>query len=147
MTSDLDTELTKVLYRSPHLGARCAQLFGDALAADDDGSVLAQQADDAAEARVGRRAVAGVDADWGGGRDRKIMREGEQSWVGLIREQGSFDSGAPPLRMTPPKVWLVANCQALSAASYAGAMRMLRSTAFTECVRAPTEMKFTPVSA
>jgi hypothetical protein len=31
--------------------------------------------------------------------------------------------------------------------SYAGMIRMLRSTACTECVSAPTEMKSTPVSA
>ena|SRR5271167_138376 len=30
---------------------------------------------------------------------------------------------------------------------YAGAMRMLKSTAAAECVKAPTEMKLTPASA
>jgi hypothetical protein len=53
MAGDLHTQFAQMLHRAPHLGAGCAELFGDALAADDDGRVVAQQAHDAAETRVG----------------------------------------------------------------------------------------------
>ena len=53
MAGDLYAQFAQMLHRAPDLGARSAQLLGDALAADDDGRVVAEQAHDAAEARVG----------------------------------------------------------------------------------------------
>ena len=54
MSGDANAQLAQVLYRAPHLGARRAQLFGNAGAADDKRRVVAQQANDVAEAGVSR---------------------------------------------------------------------------------------------
>jgi hypothetical protein len=76
MAGNLYTQLAKVLHRAPDLRARCAELFGDALAADDDGRVVAQQTHDAAETRVGRAIIG---AGWRDAGDRKIMREAAEN--------------------------------------------------------------------
>ncbi len=75
MTGDLHAQFAKMLHRAPHLGARRAQLLGNARAADDDGGVVAQQAHNAAQARVGRTVGRSVGASWRGSGDRTIMRE------------------------------------------------------------------------
>ena len=54
MSGDANTEFAQVLYGAPHFGAGGSQLFGDARAADDQCRVVAQQANNAAEAGVGQ---------------------------------------------------------------------------------------------
>ena len=75
VAGDLHAQLAQILHRAPDLGARRAQLVGDARAADDDGSVVAQQPNDAAKPSVGRAFGLGVNASWRNARDRKIMRD------------------------------------------------------------------------
>jgi len=53
MAGDLHSEIAQLLHRSPDFGARGAELFGNALATDDDCGVVTQQANNAAEAGVG----------------------------------------------------------------------------------------------
>jgi hypothetical protein len=78
MTRDLQAQLAQMLHRAPHFGAGGAQLFGNARAADDDGRVVAEQAHNAAQARVGRTVGQDAVAGWRGSGDRKIMREPEE---------------------------------------------------------------------
>ncbi len=75
MAGDLHAQLAQILHRAPNLGARCAQLVGNARAADDHGSVVAQQTNDAAKPSVSRAFGLGVNASWRNACDRKIMRE------------------------------------------------------------------------
>ena len=77
MTSDLETQLAQMLHRAPHFGAGSAQLLGDARAADDHRCVVAQQAHNATQARVGGTVGRDIGADWRGSDDRTIMRERE----------------------------------------------------------------------
>ncbi len=53
MARNLNAQLAQMLDGAPHFRPRRAQLFGDARAADDQRRVLAQQANDVAQARVG----------------------------------------------------------------------------------------------
>jgi len=64
-----------MLHRAPHLGTRGAQVFGNASPADDHGSVVAQQAHDAAETRVSGVVAVRVNTSWWNSRDKTIMRE------------------------------------------------------------------------
>jgi hypothetical protein len=77
MAGDLHSEIAKLLHGAPDFRTRGAELFGDALAADDDSGIVAQQANDAAEARVGGAVARG--ASWVGAGDKTIMREGSGS--------------------------------------------------------------------
>src|ERR1017187_8746150 len=79
MTRELQAHLAQMLHRAPHLGAGGAQLFGNAGAADDDRRVVAQQAHNAAQARVGRTVGRDVGAGWRGSGDRTIMRDGRRN--------------------------------------------------------------------
>ena len=54
MSGDLNAQLAEMLYGAPHFGPRGAQFLGDARAADDQRRVVAQQANDTAEAGVGQ---------------------------------------------------------------------------------------------
>ena len=75
MAGDLHPQIAKMLYRPPHLGARSAQLLRNTRAADDDGSVVAKQAHNPAQASVGGVITVSVDASWRQARDKTIMRE------------------------------------------------------------------------
>lgn len=75
MTRNLEAQLAQMLHRAPHLGASGAQLFGNAGAADDHGGVVAKQAHNTAQARVGRTVGRQVGAGWRGSGDTTIMRE------------------------------------------------------------------------
>ena len=57
MSLDLHPKLTKLLYRAPHFGAAGSELFRNTRPADNDSGVIAEQADNAAKARVGRIVV------------------------------------------------------------------------------------------
>ena len=72
VSCDLYAEFAKVFDRPPNFGARGAEFFCDALTADDHGSVVAQQANDAAETRICR-------AVWGGS-----MRVGTERAIGRL---------------------------------------------------------------
>lgn len=74
MAGDLNSEIAKLLHGAPDFRARGAELFSDALATDDDGGVIAQQTNDAAETGVGGAVTRG--ASWVGAGDKEIMREG-----------------------------------------------------------------------
>ena len=54
MAFDLHAELAKLLDRAPDFRAAGAQFFSDTGPANDYGSVIAEQADDAAKPRIGR---------------------------------------------------------------------------------------------
>ena len=71
----MQAQLAQMLNGAPHLGAGGAQLLGNACAADDHGRVVAEQAHNAAQARVGRTVGRVVGADWCVSHDRMIMRE------------------------------------------------------------------------
>ena len=73
VAGDLHAQFAKMLHRPPDFGARRAKFLGNASAADDDGGVVAQQADDAAEPRVGGVIAVRVNASWGNARDTRIM--------------------------------------------------------------------------
>jgi len=79
MAGNLHAEVTQVLDSAPDFRARGAKLFRDARAADDDRGVIAQQADDATQARIRRAVGARVNAGWRSAGDKTIMREGEEN--------------------------------------------------------------------
>ena len=87
MSGDLETQLAQMLHRAPHFGAAGAQLLGDARAADDHGRVVAQQAHDAAQARVGGAVGRSIGAGWRGAGDRTIMRERGEIWIAAVRTE------------------------------------------------------------
>ena len=64
MSRDLQAKLAQVLHRTPHFGAAGAQFLGDAGSTDDHGCVVAQQAHDAAETRVGGTVRLDIHAGW-----------------------------------------------------------------------------------
>jgi hypothetical protein len=54
MPDDANAQFAKMLYRAPDFRARGSQFFRDARTADDQRGVVAQQANDVAEAGVGQ---------------------------------------------------------------------------------------------
>ena len=54
MPDDTHSQLAQVLHRPPNFRTRRAQLFRNARAADDQRRIVAQQPDDAPQARVGK---------------------------------------------------------------------------------------------
>ena len=65
MSRDANPQFAQVLNGAPHFGARGAQFFGDASSADDQRRVVAEQANDVAEASVGQAFGQRVGAGWG----------------------------------------------------------------------------------
>ncbi|HEY4960120.1 MAG TPA: hypothetical protein VII29_04605, partial [Terriglobales bacterium] len=66
VSGNANAQLPQVLYGAPHFRARSAQFLGDAGAADDERSVVAQQANNAAEAGVSQSlGKSNVGASWG----------------------------------------------------------------------------------
>ena len=66
VSGDANTQFAQVLYGAPDFGARGTQFFGDASAADDQRRVVAEQANDVAEAGVGQAfGKSGIGASWG----------------------------------------------------------------------------------
>src|SRR5271157_3656932 len=53
-----------MLHRAPYFGAAGTQLLGDACSTNDDGRVVAQQANDAPEAGVGGAVRLDIHASW-----------------------------------------------------------------------------------
>ena len=63
---DANTQFAEVLNGAPHFGAGGSQFLGDASAADDKRRVVAEQANDVAEAGVGQPfRQSSVGASWG----------------------------------------------------------------------------------
>ena len=64
VSRDLQAKFAQMLHRTPHFGAAGTQFLGDAGSADDHGSVVAQQANDAPQARVGGTVRLDIHAGW-----------------------------------------------------------------------------------
>ena len=143
-----------MLYRPPDFRARGAELFRDARATDDDRCVIAQQANDTAEPSVSGAVGGGVDASWWNAGDTRIMPLHSRKSLArieilLLRIRKKRECCAQDDAMIRLVLGfsLEPTAEGSGLLSYAGIIRMLRSTACTECVSAPTEMKSTPVSA
>ena len=80
MSGDLHAEFAQMLHRPPDFGAAGAQFLGDARAADDHRGVVAQQANNAAQARIGGAVRLDIHAGWRCAGDNKIMRDRERDW-------------------------------------------------------------------
>src|SRR5450631_1103313 len=141
MPSDIHAQRAQLLNQSPNFRPARSDLFRNLRAADNNGSVAHEQADDAAQANVCRlvhgRQAASFCGSGDGGNYKQSLVVGR--WQ--IASRGRLR-----------RVWL---CDGLrttgdhrrTTALYAGCTRKLISTAVDECVSAPTEMKSTPVSA
>jgi hypothetical protein len=74
----MDAQVAEMLNRAPDLRAGGAQFFGDPGAADDEGCVVAEEANDVAETSIGEAFRRCIGANWGWASDRRIMREWER---------------------------------------------------------------------
>jgi len=72
MAGDIDSERAELLDEAPDFRTRCADFVGDFCATDDDGGMVDEKLDNAAETGVGGGVRRGT-ADFGGGGDGGII--------------------------------------------------------------------------
>src|SRR5271157_4142545 len=130
MSSDIHAQPAELLNQPPNFRPARPDLVGNFRAADDNGSVAHEQADDAAQANIcrlvyGRQAASFRGGGDGGNYSESLVVEAVVSRWSLANET----VGDPVPRTTDD--------QRLTTGFYAGVTRRLISTAVDDCVSAP----------